>query len=172
MAIDGLISRIKSGMNQTVDSEVESEEISEAPDLTDLLEPDPKPVRERSAPTPPKRPAKAPTKAVQTEVADALTMMITLPAGMLSLKDPICGTAILNQVDDVVKRLVPIICRNPAMLKWFTGSSGYMDFIALATALAPIAKTIWSHHVTKSIGHEDDYEEMDFSNYSAPVFSG
>lgn len=172
MAIDGLISRIKSGMNQTVDSEIESEEISETPDLTDLLEPDPKPVRIKTQAAP-VRPRKAPTKAVQQEVADALTMLITLPAGMLSLRDPICGGAILENVEPVVARLVPIICRNPAMLGWFTGGSGYLDFMALAAALAPIASTVWSHHVTKSIGHDhDEYEQSDFSNYAAPTFSG
>jgi len=140
----------------------------------DLLPPDPKPGRKaRGAPRSRPSVAKA-TVAQKRAVADALTMMITMPAGIVSLRDPVCGNAVLDQADAVVDRLVPIVCRNPALLSWFTEGAAYMDWIALMGALAPIAKTIWSHHVTRSLGHEqEDHGEHsdDFSGYPAPVFS-
>jgi hypothetical protein len=145
------------------------------PDPADLLPPDPKPGRKaRSAgrvrPSAPKA-----TVAQKRTVADALTMMITMPAGIVSLRDPVCGNAVLDQADAIVDRLVPIVCRNPAMLTWFTEGAAYMDWIALMGALAPVFKTVWSHHVTRSLEHEEgtggQLDQADFNAYTAPVFA-
>jgi hypothetical protein len=144
-------------------------------DPGDLLPPDPKPGRKaRSAgrvrPSAPKA-----TVTQKRTVADALTMMITMPAGIVSLRDPVCGNAVLDQAEAIVDRLVPIVCRNPAMLAWFTEGAAYMDWIALTGALAPVVKTIWSHHVTKSLEHEEgtggEHDQVDFNAYTAPVFA-
>lgn len=169
MEFDNLISKLKGNVR-----EVSEDDIPDVPDdisgLDDTLPPDP-PAARRTAKTPRKAAAK-PTRAVQNQVADALTMMITLPAGILAFRDPVCGTAVLDQADEVVAKLVPIVCRNPAMLRWFTEGAGYMDFFALATALFPIARTVWAHHVTHSIGLDEEEEgEQDFNRYTAPGFS-
>lgn len=171
MAFDNLIAKLKENVREVPDDMPDiPDDISELDESSDILPPDP-PAARRTAKTPRKAPAK-PTKAVQTQVADALTMMITLPAGVLAFRDPICGSAILDQADEVVAKLVPIVCRNPAMLRWFTEGAGYLDFFALATALFPIARTIWAHHVTHSIGIElDEGESEDFSRYTAPGFA-
>lgn len=170
MEFDNLISKLKGNVR-----EVSEDDIPEVPDDisgldSDVLPPDP-PAARRTAKSPRKTAAK-PTRAVQNQVADALTMMITLPAGVLAFRDPVCGSAILDQADEVVAKLVPIVCRNPAMLRWFTEGAGYMDFFALATAVFPIARTIWSHHVTHTIGMEEDQDSgEDFNRYVAPGFT-
>lgn len=113
------------------------------------------------------------TAGQRKSVADALTMMIDMPAAIFAFKDPVCGGAILAQSDEVVKKLTPIVCRNPALLAWLTSGAGYMDWFGLITALAPIAKTVWQHHVVR---HDDDTSEgsapdgsrPDFSRYTAP----
>ena len=169
MAIEGLLSKIKSGINSDMDSDTESEMNSEVQDGEDVLAPDPRPVRGKAS-APPKK-APRPTKAVQQEVRDALVMMMTIPAGLLSFRDPICGGAMLEHADRIAESLVPIICRNPRMLAWFTTGSGYMDILGVMMAFWPLISTVFSHHVSHSIGHEDEHEgEMDFSQYAAPAF--
>lgn len=170
MEFDNLISKLKGNVREVDDTLDVPDDLSGL-DESDLLPADP-PAARRTAKTPRKVPAK-PTKAVQNQVADALTMMITLPAGVLAFRDPICGGAVLEQADEVVAKLVPIVCRNPAMLRWFTEGAGYLDFFALATAVFPIARTVWAHHVTHSIGTEGEDADAgeDFSRYTAPGFT-
>lgn len=170
MAVEGLISKIKSGINSAQESEVESDENSELPEPEDALPADPKPVRGRASSVPKRAPA--PTKAVRQEVRDALVMMMTIPAGLVSFRDPICGGAVLDHADKIADSLVPIICRNPRMLAWFTTGSGYMDFLGVAMAFWPLVSTVYGHHVSHSIGHdhEEAEEASDFSQYSAPAF--
>lgn len=171
MEFDNLISKLKGNVREVSDDLPEIPDDASALDADgDLLPPDP-PAARRTAKTA-RKPAAKPTRAVQTQVADALTMMITLPAGVLAFRDPLCGGAILEQADAVVAKLVPIVCRNPAMLRWFTEGAGYMDFFALATALFPIARTIWAHHVTHTIGMEEEADGAeDYNRYTAPGFT-
>lgn len=142
----------------------------------DLLPKDPKPARASEDPKVAKEaisramPQKA-TRAQQKEIRDALVMMITLPAATLAFKDPICGSAILDHADNVADKLVPIVCRNPALMRWFTSGSGYMDYFALAMAVSPIVKTVYGHHVSHSIGHENLNRASDFTDYRAPEFN-
>lgn len=137
-----------------------------------LPEEDPKPAR-RSTKGPRTSGAAAKVTAAQKRsVADALEMMITLPAGVIAMKDPVCGGAALEHCDNIVKKLTPIVCRNPAMVEWFTSGAGYLDWFGLATALAPLVMTVWSHHVTKPQEQEGAHAhpagEPDFSHYTAP----
>lgn len=142
----------------------------------DGLAPDPQPSRRtrrnrRQAPAPRARVGKAESD----QVRDALTMLYTLPAWGLKLKDPHCGGSLLEQRDDIVKTLVPIVCRNPAMLAFFTAANApWMDYLAFAQALFPVGQTIWAHHVTHTVGHSEDTGEvpLDLTRYNAPRFSG
>ena len=162
MDIQDVLSKLRSS-----DQNPDSEPILH-PEFDDVLPPDPPPAR-RTEKSRPKPPPTKPTKAIQTQVSDALTMMITLPAGMWSMRDPICGTALMEQSDAIVARLTPIVCRNPAMLRWFTEGAGYMDWIALATAIAPVVRTVWAHHVSHELDVEEQ-EESDVQQYSAPRY--
>lgn len=168
--MEGLLNRIKSGGNSELDSDTESEINSDGMEPEDVLAPDPRPVRGRTSGAPKKAPR--PTKAVQQEVHDALKMMMTIPAGMVSFRDPICGGAVLDHADKIAASLVPIICRNPRMLAWFTTGSGYMDILGVMMAFWPVVTTVYGHHVSHSIGHEDSHEDQtDYSQYAAPAFA-
>lgn len=137
----------------------------------DQLPPDPKPGKtRRTRMRIPKTPSSAkPTAAQKRQVADALVLLQTLVGGGVQLRDPVCGSTILAHAENVADKAVPIICRNPAWLEWFTGSTGFLDVLGLAVALTPVLKTVWGHHVTHSIGHEGEGEQVDYSGYSAPV---
>lgn len=146
----------------------------------DQLAPDPQPSRRarkgRRSSRAAAAPAAAATKADRDQVRDALTMLYTLPAWGLQLRDQHCGGALMEQRDAIIKSLVPIVCRNPAMLAFFTSANApWMDYLALGQALAPVAKTIWSHHVTHTVGDADGMPgevPVDLTAYSAPRFAG
>lgn len=158
----------------------ESERDESAPELADdTLPEDPKPARRARARSTPARSSQPPnrvTVAQRKAVHDALEMMIVLPAGIAELRDPYCGAALSAQADAIVERLTPIVCRNATMLAWFTESAGYLDWLGLATAIWPVVTTVWAHHVTHSIGQEGEGDGGaavdDFSQYTAPAFSG
>lgn len=90
------------------------------------------------------------TAANKRKVKDILVMMITLPGGALAMRDPVCGGALVRQADPIADALVPIIARNPAMLRWFLEGGGWMDYMALLMALQPVGAAVWGHHVTGS----------------------
>lgn len=117
-------------------------------DYTQEMAPDPRPAR-RAEPRARKMPA-APkaSAAVRREVADGITMMLSMPAGLWSFHDPVCGGAVLDHAENIAAKLTPIVCRNPVLLAWFTDTGHFMDWFALFTALAPVARTVWDHHVT------------------------
>lgn len=133
---------------------------------------DPKPARRSGGKQRAASSAAKATAAQKRAVADALEMMITLPAGMVAMRDPVCGGAALEHCDNIVKKLTPIVCRNPAMVEWFTTGAGYLDWFGLASALAPLFMTVWSHHVTRPQDQESAHAhpagEPDFSHYTAP----
>lgn len=133
---------------------------------------DPKPGRRPGGKGRARQAAAKVTAAQRRAVADALEMVITIPAGIVAMRDPVCGPAALEHCDNIVKKLTPIVCRNPVMVEWFTTGAGYLDWLALASALAPVFGTVWSHHVTRPQDREDahghDAGEPDFSHYTAP----
>jgi hypothetical protein len=132
---------------------------------------DPKPARRASKGRGGAQAAARVTAAQKRAVADALEMMITLPAGIVAMKDPVCGGAVLEHCDNVVKKLTPIVCRNPGLVEWFTTGAGYMDWFGLLMALYPIGATVLAHHVVRPQGQEESDAHAgapDFSQYRAP----
>lgn len=146
------------------------DDVSELDDADELPE-DPKPSRKKKAPF--SLPSSAPGRATPTErrqVKDALSLLIKAPAGVISMRDPYCGGALGDQADAIVKAMVPIVCRNPAMLRWFTSANApWLDILALITAFAPVVTTIYGHHVKHTIGGEEAaHGGPDLSAYIAP----
>jgi hypothetical protein len=174
MTISDFISRAKDGMRYTEPEDPQAAVAADVQADPDVLEADPVPAHRRPGAKKTKaKPIAAGrvTAVVKRQVRDAVYMMITMTAGMASLRDPVCGGAFLTQADAISDALVPIVCRNPGMLRWFTEGEGYLAWFALATAVGPAVGTVWSHHVTGS-GHgaEQDTQE-DYSLYQAPDYA-
>jgi hypothetical protein len=135
----------------------------------DVLPPDPKPGKPRRAKSTRAGAWGKATAAQKRQVADALFLIQSIIGGGLQLRDPVCGGAILENAQNVADKAVPIICRNPAWLRWFTESTGFLDVIALLVALQPVGATIWRHHVTHTVSHEEGGESaVDYSAYAVP----
>lgn len=142
----------------------------------DELPPDPQPSRRtakgRRRTARAASPRKA-SKAEQDQVRDALTMLYTLPAWGLQLRDAHCGGALMDQRDAIIDALTPIVCRNPAMLAFFTAANApWMDYLALFQALLPVGQAVWGHHVTRTVGRDESAGgvPVDLSAYAAPAF--
>jgi hypothetical protein len=192
MGVSDLLDRVKTfGQGDDVDDDLvgldfldlgdEAAEMSDESDsssfdlVPDALDPDPAPPKQRGGDAKTQKPAPARgrvTAAQRREVKDAIAMMLLMGGGAISFRDQVCGGAVLDHADNIADKLVPIIVRNPKMLQWFVGGSGYMDYFALAMALLPVGKTVIGHHVTKSIGHDTDgsAEPVDYSRFQAPSF--
>lgn len=121
--------------------------------------------------------SKKATAAEKTAIRDALTMLYTLPAWGLQMRDAHCGGALMDQRDAIVDALVPIVARNPAMVAFFTaGNAPWMEYLALFQALLPVGQMVWGHHVTHTVGGEAGGVgpaggvPVDLSAYAAPAF--
>lgn len=174
MAIADLMDRISGRTaGETAEDDVDLEvpddlsglEDFETPD-DDLLKPDPKPVRKKAV-----RVRSVPSKttaAQKRQIKDNLIMILAPTTGLAAMKDPHCGAMAFKQHEAIADAMVPIICRNPAMLRWFTGNnSALLDYLALASALWPVASTVYQHHIKKSVGEHDGGGGIDLSAYSA-----
>jgi hypothetical protein len=137
----------------------------EGGDTGDSLTPDPKPSRRKSARKIPVSTGK-PTVAQKKQVRDALLLLMTPATGFWAMRDQHCGGAAFEQREAIVDAMVPIICRNANMLRWFTAADApWLDYLALLTALQPVGMSVWQHHVKHTIG--EGGEPADYSAYTA-----
>lgn len=136
----------------------------------DLLPPDPKPARKRTRVAFPESQVKA-TAAEKRQVKDALGLLIGVPAGIWAMRDPHCGGALKEQSDAIIKSALPMIIRHPGALRFFTSANApWLDLFGLLTALAPVAAAVYGHHISHTIGGEDQAPHDDLSAYTAPQF--
>lgn len=93
------------------------------------------------------------TKAIREDIQGKLGMIFGFMAMGISMRDPFCGGAIGDNADTIIPKLVPIICKSPDMVRWFTSkSSGYIVWFELMMVCWPVIQVIVAHHVTHSIG--------------------
>lgn len=146
----------------------------------DALTPDPKPSH-RTTKTPRKTRPKGilPTtvagkKKLEAEVRDNLMMFLGLGSALGMKVDAHCFGALAAQTTAIVDALVPIIMRNANLLRWFAGSDAkYLEYLALAQALAPVVSTVFQHHVVKkdmSGGASSLVNPLDLNTFQAPAF--
>jgi hypothetical protein len=116
-----------------------------------LLTPDdPRPADEDDKPLKP-QPIRI-TKKLQADIEAKLMMMFGFMSVGISAKDPVCGGALSDNIDKIVPKMVPIICKSPELVKWFTKGSGYMVWFDLAMVCWPVIQVAIAHHLTHSIG--------------------
>lgn len=129
---------------------------------------DPKPAKRNAKAKPTGGSVHKATAAEKRQIEDALNLIQLTIGGGLSFRDPHCGGAILDHHENVSRKAVPIIARNPTWVAWFCGSAGWLDVFALIMAFKPVAGAFWGHHVSKSIGGEGDGDGGDLSQFAAP----
>lgn len=175
MAVGDLIESLGFTRREDPDEEIpevpdDARELLDEEEPDDVLPADPKPGRRKSRVRLPAGTVKA-TAAEKRQVKDALALVVKVPAGIVAMRDPICGGALKDQADDIIKAAVPIICRNPTMLAWFTAANApWLDIVGLMMAFGPVVSTVYSHHVSHTLGGEESGPDVDLSAYAAPRF--
>lgn len=167
MAINDLISNIKSHISEAPEDApvVVPDDIS---GIDDILPPDPPPARRAKAPKAAKAAPPKITAGMKRQVTDSVKLLLLVPAGTWAIRDEHCGTIALSIVDEVTDAAVPIICRNPKMIEFFTEGTAWLEWLRLATALAPLGRAVWSHHIVGTVADPED-EVMDYAQYAAPT---
>lgn len=128
---------------------------------------DPRPLRPEGK-TGKKTPAPRVTPQLRKEITDKVGAMVEFFAMGWELRDEYCGAAMADQADEITSRVVAIVIKRPAALRWFTEGADYQDWLMLATALQPVTKAMWAHHVTKTVELDDQGQDVNEDAYAAP----
>lgn len=113
---------------------------------------------------------------VSPEVHDELFGLIGLIGTMVlpavEKIDPHCGGALTASFGRIAEATVPLLCRSQRVVSWMTSASGLRLWIGLGIAVAPVAKAVVQHHVTKTVRIEETEQgpmavQEDWSAYTA-----
>jgi hypothetical protein len=91
------------------------------------------------------------TKRIRDDIEGKVAMMIMMTSMLLSTKDPICGRALEDNGPNIAQKFVPIICKSPELVRWFTKGGNYTAWLDLCMALWPVLVVAFSHHVSHTV---------------------
>lgn len=91
------------------------------------------------------------TAAVRKDVEGKLAFLLMVTGQMWSMPDPVCGPVMLENSPDIAKKLTPIVCQSPQLVRWFRKTSGYLLYLDLLMACWPVLQIIFAHHIAKSL---------------------
>ena len=91
------------------------------------------------------------TAALRRDVEGKLAFCLALSGQMWSLADPICGGAYLEQSPEIARKLTPIVCQSPEVVKWLTKSGNFVLWLDLFMACWPVVQIVFAHHIAKSL---------------------
>lgn len=119
------------------------------------LDPDPGP-----APIRPDSPTRAAGPRVTAALRKDIQAKISLPLEVIGqawkARDPLCGGRFVEQRPATAAAFTNIVCNSADLIAFFTGpAGGFMLYLDVAAALWPVAEVIFAHHVTHSIGEQD-----------------
>lgn len=91
------------------------------------------------------------TAAVRRDVEGKLAFALGLSGQMWAMVDTVCATAYLEAAPDIAKKLTPIVCQSPDVVKWLTKSSNFILWVDLFMACYPVLTIVFAHHIAKTI---------------------
>lgn len=108
------------------------------------------------------------TAAVRRDITAKIKMPLFVGGKIWEARDPWCGGVFVAQADPIADALTDIVCDSADLVAFFTGpAGGFMKYLNLATALAPVAQVAWAHHIAHSIGAEGQPAQPDMARYAA-----
>jgi hypothetical protein len=91
-------------------------------------------------------------QAVRDDIAGFAGLVGAPVLAMLQQADPYCGTILAQSFEPIVDACLPLICRSEKIVRYFSGDqSDWLLWGKLAMALAPVAKAVIAHHVTRTV---------------------
>jgi Lsr2 len=100
------------------------------------------------------RPAAAPVKitpALARDIEGKLALLVAVPAAVWETADPVCGGAFAANLDNAVRKAVPLICQSPAAVRMFTTGGQWLLWLDLIMALSGTGQAIYAHHVAHTV---------------------
>ena len=91
------------------------------------------------------------TAGVRRDVEGKLTFAMALSGQMWAMVDPVCSSVYMEQAPEIAKKLTPIICQSPDVVKWLTKSSNFILWVDLFMAVWPVLTIVFAHHIAKTI---------------------
>lgn len=91
------------------------------------------------------------TPSIRRDVEGKLAFAFALGGQVWIMADPYCGNAFVENTDNIAKKLTPIICQSPDVVKWLTKSSNFILYVDLFMAMWPVLQMIFAHHIAKSV---------------------
>lgn len=91
------------------------------------------------------------TAAVRGDIEGKLALLLGIPAMTWSTVDPYCGGAFADNLDNIVKKAVPLICQSPDAVKFLTKGSSFILLLDFMVALGPVGSAVWNHHVAHTV---------------------
>ena len=91
------------------------------------------------------------TKAVVSDIEGKLTLLLTGPAVFWQMADPLCGGAFADNLENIVRKAVPLIAQSPDAVRWFTKGTTFLLWLDLVWALQPVAQAVYAHHIAATV---------------------
>ena len=106
---------------------------------------------------------------VRSDIAAKISLVLEVPGRVWQARDPVCGTAFIEQRPAIAGALTEIVCGSPDLVAWFTGTGGqFMLWFNLVMACWPVAMTVAAHHVYHTIeAQPGDALQPDYQDYAA-----
>lgn len=92
------------------------------------------------------------TAKIRKEMEESIAGYLAFGAGAWAMNDPICANALLDQSEEIAAKLVPILSRNQAVIRYFRSTSTFKDTMDLALVLWPVIQAVGKHHIFHTIG--------------------
>ncbi len=126
--------------------------------------PDDPPADLPRTPTRRKGKGKPPSATVARDIRAKISLGLEVPGQIWAAKDPLCGGVFVRQRPDIAEALTDIVLDSPDLVEFFAGAGGgFMKYLKLAAALAPVAQVIWIHHITHGL------DEMPVNGQQPPM---
>lgn len=97
------------------------------------------------------RPEDVPQK-VQDDIAGFAGLIATPILAVVKSADPYCGAALADSFESIFDATMPLMLRSETLVKYFSDEGNdWLVWGKLAVALAPVAKAVVEHHVTRTV---------------------
>lgn len=104
-------------------------------------------------------PGRPPNTSIRKQIVDEVNAMILLIGVPVSMRDPHCGGALVQQANDIAEALADIAMKNDALRRILLSGGDAMMYFKLATALMPVGVTVYQHHFVKAESESEGQSE-------------
>jgi len=109
------------------------------------------------------------TQAIRGDILAKISLGLEIPGRVWQARDPVCGTAFVEQRPEIAQSLTQIVCQSPALVEWFTGPGGaFMLYLDLMAAVWPVVTMMLAHHVYHTVeAGPGEPVQPDYRQYAA-----